>query len=149
MSPETLFLVCNNAVLPAWVLLVVAPGWRWTDLLIHRIWVPTLLGVAYAVAIVQGLGGSPEGSGFGSLAGVMQLFTDPWAMCGGWIHYLVFDLFVGAWEVRDARRLGIPHLLLVPCLLMTLMLGPIGLLLYVALRFARTGATTLDEAPAA
>jgi hypothetical protein len=52
----------------------------------------------------------------------------------GWIHYLAFDLFVGAWEVRDAQRQGIHHLLVIPCLLATLMAGPAGLALYWLLR---------------
>jgi hypothetical protein len=148
VTPETLFDVCNAAVLPFWLLLLIAPGWSWTQRLVHGVWVPALVGGAYAIAIVQGLAESPEGGSFSSLQGVMTLFTNPWAVCGGWLHYLVFDLFVGAWEARDARRLGIPHLWIVPCLLMTLMLGPIGLLLYVALRLVRTGATGLEEQPA-
>ena len=41
---------------------------------------------------------------------------------------------VGAWESRDAQRRGVPHLLLLPCLVATFMLGPLGLLLYAAVR---------------
>ena len=70
-------------------------------------------------------------------------------MLVGWVHYLVFDLFVGAWIVRDARRRGIHHGLVLPCLFFTLMLGPIGLLLYAGLRFARDRATSLVESPSA
>ena len=46
-------------------------------------------------------------------------------------------------------RRGIPHVWLLPCLFFTLMLGPIGLLLYLALRYARLRVTTLDESTAA
>ena len=56
----------------------------------------------------------------------------------GWIHYLAFDLFVGAWEVRDAQARGIHHLLVIPCLFLTLMAGPGGLLLYWAIRIVHT-----------
>jgi len=72
--------------------------------------------------------------GFSSLAEVARLFENPSLLLAGWVHYLAFDLFIGAWEVRDARRLGIPHLLVVPCLVLTFMLGPVGLLLYLGLR---------------
>ena len=58
---------------------------------------------------------------------------------------LVFDLFVGAWEARDAKRQGIPHLALVPCLLATLMFGPAGLLAYLALRGVMRRTETLAE----
>ena len=62
-----------------------------------------------------------------------------------WIHYLVFDLFVGAWIVRDAARRGVAHLAVVPCLLLTLMVGPAGLLLYLVLRLAFRRVATLEE----
>jgi len=94
--------------------------------------VPLLLSAAYLVIIVMFFG-TAEGS-FSSLAGVMQLFTNPWTVLAGWLHYLAFDLFVGAWEVRDAEKHGVPHLLVIPCLFFTFMLGPIGYLMYVAIR---------------
>ena len=144
MTPETVFLVCNNAVLPAWLLLAVAPGWRFTARIVHAAWIPLVLALVYAGAFLSN-SDAPEGGGFGSLAGVMTLFTSPYAMLAGWVHYLAFDLFVGAWEVRDARRQGISHWLVVPCLFFTLMLGPIGLGLYLVLRAVRGGGFSLIE----
>ena len=79
----------------------------------------------------------------------MLLFTSPTAVLGGWIHYLVFDLFVGAWIVRDARRESINHWLTVPLLFITLMAGPAGLMLYLLLRLALRRTLTLVENPAA
>ncbi len=94
--------------------------------------VPLLLAVPYTVLIVLYFG-QAEG-GFGSLADVMKLFTNEWAVLAGWIHYLAFDLFVGSWEVKDAQERNVPHLWVIPCLVMTFMLGPIGLLAYSVLR---------------
>ena len=102
--------------------------------------VPLVLSVGYLFLIVQNLRGA-EG-GFGSLAEVGTLFQKQELLLAGWIHYLAFDLFIGAWEVRDSQRNGIPHLVIIPCLLMTLMLGPIGLLFYFAIRTAKTRAIT-------
>ena len=82
--------------------------------------------------IVQHFGSSD--GGFGSLAEVARLFANPALLLAGWLHYLAFDLFIGAWEVRDAQRHGFPHLLVIPCLLLTFLLGPIGLLCYMAVR---------------
>lgn len=143
MTPDTVFLVCNNGVLPAWLLLALAPSWRWTERIVHAAWIPLLLAVVYAGAF--GLAPAPEGAGFGSLEGVMTLFTSPFAVLAGWVHYLAFDLFVGAWEVRDARRRGVPHWMVLPCLLLTLMLGPLGLALYLVLRALRGGGFSLVE----
>ena len=75
----------------------------------------------------------------------MALFTSPFAVLAGWVHYLAFELFVGAWEVRDARRRNVPHLLVVPCLALTLMLGPAGLMSYLMLRFACTRTWMFEE----
>ena len=63
----------------------------------------------------------------------------------GWIHYLAFDLFIGAWEVRDARRLGVPHMVVVPCLFFTLMAGPVGLALYFAMRAGTRREIWIDD----
>lgn len=63
-----------------------------------------------------------------SLAGIGALFTDPRAVLIGWVHYLAFDLWVGAWEAEDGRRTGLSHWLVAPCLFLTLMLGLLAFL---------------------
>lgn len=94
--------------------------------------IPLLLALVYLWLIATTFGRTP--GGFGSLAQVSLLFQNPRALLAGWIHYLAFDLFVGSWEVRDARRAGVRHLLVVPCLVLTFLFGPVGLLLYFILR---------------
>ena len=95
---------------------------------------PLTLAVVYAVVLGQHWG---EGQGgFGSLREVGMLFANPFALLAGWVHYLAFDLFIGAWEVRDAQKHQVPHLAVVPCLLLTFLFGPAGLLLYFVLRYA-------------
>lgn len=132
MQAETIFSIANTLALVSWLLLAILPRFRVTRAVVLTGTVPLLLSAAYLVIIVMFFGTS-EGS-FSSLAGVMQLFTNPWAVLAGWLHYLAFDLFVGAWEVRDAQKHGVPHLLVIPCLFFTFMLGPIGYLMYVAIR---------------
>ncbi len=139
---EVVFTVCNYSVLPAWLLLAVAPHWKWTQLLVHSALPMLLLGLTYTVLLLA-LDG-PEGGSFTSLQGVATLLGDPRSALVGWIHYLVFDLFVGAWEVRDARRQRIRHLFVVPCLALTLMLGPMGLLSYLTLRLVLRRQASLD-----
>ena len=149
MDLGIVFKICNYTALAGWLLLAVAPRWKGTQYIVHTAAVPLLLAVAYLYFIVTGFGGEGEG-GFGSLEGVMALFTQPRAVLAGWIHYLVFDLFIGAWEVRDAQRLRISHWLLLPCLFFTLMLGPVGLLLYFTLRWTLRREFIINEgAPSA
>ncbi len=144
MSPDLVFAICNYGVIPAWLLLAFAPNWPATQRVVHAAFIPLLLGVVYIGAFILNPD-SPEGAGFDSLRGVMAFFTAPYAALAGWVHYLVFDLFVGAWEVRDAKRRGIHHGFVIPCLLFTLMLGPVGLLLYLVIRYAKLRTLTLDE----
>lgn len=133
MNLEILFSLANATALAAWLLLAFAPRWKFTRKLVHSGAVPLLLSVAYLILLALFFG-KAEG-GFGTLAGVMKLFSSPNVVLAGWIHYLVFDLFVGAWEVNDAQTRGISHWLVVPCLFFTLMFGPVGFLLYHILRF--------------
>lgn len=140
MTAEQLFSLLNLMTIAAWLPLVFLPRARWATTLVPVV-VPSVLAVSYVVLVVATLTQS-EG-GFSSLAAVRALFDDDWGLLAGWTHYLAFDLFVGGWEVRDAQRRGIPHLLIVPALVLTFLFGPGGLLLYLALRrFAPKKATT-------
>jgi hypothetical protein len=78
-------------------------------------------------------GAKPRG-GFSSLGGVISLFKSPRVVLVGWVHFLAFDLMVGLYIVTDAARMGIVHWWLLPALFLTLMFGPAGLLLYLAMR---------------
>jgi hypothetical protein len=131
MTAEQLFSMVNLVAMVAWLPLVFLPRARWAREVVPVV-TPVLLAVVYVVLVALALPGS-EG-GFSSLAGVRTLFDNPWGLLAGWIHYLAFDLFIGGWEVRDAQRRGLPHLLVVPALVLTFLLGPGGLLLYLAIR---------------
>lgn len=148
MSDEQLFQLANFSVMPAWLLLALAPRWRWTRQLVHSALYPGLLGIAYTAGfwLADAGAGGADGEGAGmSLAAIGAAFANPRVLLVGWVHYLAFDLFIGAWQARDAQRRGVPQLLLVPCLFLTFMAGPMGLALYLAIRFARTRSAMLAE----
>ena len=135
MTYDLLFSLVNLSVMPAWALLILAPKWSVTEKLVHSMFYPLLLGVVYIGGMAMAaMGHGAEGGGFTSIEGVRTLFSTDVGMVIGWTHFLVFDLFIGAWEARDARRVGFNHWLLIPCLLLTFGLGPIGLFLYLVLR---------------
>ncbi len=136
MDAERLFSICSSVVLPGWLLLIVLPRWKWTVRLIASVLLPSLLGLVYIYLFATNIGNAD--GGFGSLAAVAKLFENENILLAGWIHYLAFDLFVGCWEVRDAQRTGVHHLLVIPCLVLTFMLGPTGLVLYFIIRAATT-----------
>lgn len=142
MELETLFSVAGMIAVAGWLLLAVVPKQSFTPIAAGII-APLLLAAGYLYLIAMHMQGA-EG-GFGSLADVATLFQKRELLLAGWIHYLAFDLFIGAWEVRDAQRNHIPHLVVIPCLVMTFMLGPIGLLFYFAIRTAKLKQLTLEE----
>lgn len=146
LTPDFLFSLANPLAIIGWVMLVLAPRWRGTRaLVLSGAW---SLGLAGAYALLIGghyLGAHGGEGGFASLAQVAALFHNPWALLAGWVHYLCFDLFVGAWEARDAQRCGLPHWALVPALGLTFLFGPVGLLVYFGVRRA-FGSPTITSA---
>ena len=132
MSLDLIFTLANGLALLGWLLLIFAPRWQFTRAVVLSGAASLVLAALY-VALFVTYFGSGEG-GFGSLPEVVKLFSRPEMVLLGWVHYLSFDLFIGAWEVKDARVRGVPHLLVVPCLIGTFMLGPVGLLAYFGAR---------------
>jgi hypothetical protein len=123
--------------MPFWALIIFLPFLKITDVLVHSVFAPIVLGTTYAWLLANVMGGViavPEGAGFASLDALMKLFSVKEAVVAGWAHYIIFDLFVGAWIARDAQRVGVSPFLVAPTLLATFLVGPIGLLSYLLLR---------------
>ncbi len=140
MTNAALFQLASAAVLPGWLALATAPLWprsaRRQAIFIARIVAALLCGL-YATLLITGLAGDgpPKGAGFTSLEAVRLLLSSQAALLAGWVHYLAFDLWAGSWQAEDAR---LPHWLLLPCLALTFLAGPVGLLLYLLLSAARS-----------
>ena len=135
MSNEQLFQVVNLAPLPFWVLMIFAPRWWLTRRVMGTLIAPALFAVVYAILFVPQLRAilpillkAPE------LTAIARLLGDPEIALVAWVHYLAFDLFVGRWEYLDAQETGISKWLVGPTLFLTLMLGPVGFLIYLAIR---------------
>jgi Domain of unknown function (DUF4281) len=128
---ERIFEICNAVVVPGWLLLAALPRWKYTQRICAVI-VPIILAVFYLALFVLNFNGLH--GGFLSLAAVAYLFQQPATLLAAWIHLLAFDLFVGAWIVRDSKRVKVPHLAVIPCLLLTVLLGPVGVLTYFIVR---------------
>ena len=139
-----LFSLGAAIALPCWLLLLVAPRWRVSQLFATFV-APVLVAALYILLLTSHK--TPPGSGFNSLSQVSALFQSPFALLAGWIHYIAFDLFTGAWQARDAKRVGISQWLVAPCLLLTLVFGPVGLALYLLIKLMlRRTFGAVDEA---
>jgi len=132
MTPDQVFTVANLVAAVTWIALAILPRRRFvTDVLAGWV-VPAVLSLLYLLVVATTFWRAD--GGFSTLSDVSTLFTNRWMLLGGWVHYLAFDLLIGAWEARDARERRVPYLVLLPCLLLTFMLGPCGWLLYMAMR---------------
>ncbi|GAB3963280.1 ABA4-like family protein [Spirosoma harenae] len=138
MSPEAVFKLASALVLPQWLLMAFAPRWIVTRWLMNTYAIPVIMGVIYIIYLFSG--GLIDFNAFGTLPGVKNLFANSvdGVMLAGWVHYLAFDLIAGSVIVRDAQEKSIPHWFVIIPLFFCFMLGPVGLLLYWLIRFART-----------
>ena len=128
MSPDVIFNLANMFVLIGWILLFFAPNWKMTQNIVLN-GVVLILSVVYLSIFITIL---PEFSleSFSSLENVKALFQDDMAVALGWVHYLAFDLFVGAYIVRKGKEIGMARWQYTLCLLFTFMAGPVGFVLF-------------------
>lgn len=147
MTYDLAFSLLNLSVMPAWALLILLPRAGITKTLVHSALYPVALGSFYAICFAFTLfgGAGSEEVNFTSIEGVSAIFSTPIGVLIGWSHYLVFDLFVGAWIGRDAQRRGVSHFLAAPAMFLSYMLGPIGLLIYLTGRYLMKRTATLIE----
>ncbi|WP_030616406.1 ABA4-like family protein [Streptomyces sclerotialus] len=123
---------------PFWALLILAPGRRWTDRIAASPLplVPVLaVYLALAVPVLPQLWATvsrPE------LGGFQDLMTLDGAAAAIWAQVIAWDLFLGQWMYREARRLGVHPLVMGPLLLLTVLLSPVGVLLFLGLRALRS-----------
>ena len=136
MNAAQVFIVANLFALAGWVILVIAIALQrsWLrETVAGTVW-PVLLSVLYVV--VSGLGWGTSSGGFLSLEAVRDHLSGDWLMLAAWVHYLSFDLFIGARIAAETERTKLSRLILVPVLPLTYLYGPAGLLLFYILRQA-------------
>jgi len=138
MNLELVYQVANLLVLPAWVAMLFKPSWRFGSDVLAPVITPAFMALLYTGFLVSTIVNPGPGS-FGSLAGLSAMFSADTAMMTGWLHYLVTDVFIGAWALRESRRLGIRHGVMVPVLLLLLFMLPVGLLAYFGVRARHAG----------
>jgi hypothetical protein len=119
---------------PFWALMILVPKWSWTKKIAESYLIVVPPSLIYVVLLV------PE------ISTVLPLVTQPeigpladyLATPAGtalvWAHMLAWDLFVGRWIYLEGRRLNVHPLVMAPVLVMTILLAPVGLLLFLIVR---------------
>jgi Domain of unknown function (DUF4281) len=129
-----LFNVAFPLAAPFWVLMIFAPTWSRTRRILGSplVVVPPL--VVYAVAVLPHFAEFAPVLARPDIGGVQQMLDTAGGAAAGWVHFIAFDLFVGRWIYLDGRERGVHPLIISPILVLTLMLGPLGLLAYLVAR---------------
>ena len=121
-------------IAPFWALMILAPKWSWTRRIAesHLIVLPPV--VIYVVLMIPVLPEllplvtSPE---LGTLA---EFMSTPTGAALVWAHMIAWDLFVGRWMYLEGRRLNVHPLVMAPVLVITILLAPVGLPLFLIVR---------------
>lgn len=124
----------QNLSLLSWALYLFLPRWSMTPLL--ALIAPSIHAALYGKLLLHMIHNPVPGLvvDFTSLEGIMPGFAIPDGAFAGWLHYCTFDPLVGLAIVMDAKRMRVPHILCVPCLVATALMGPVGFLAYLLLR---------------
>lgn len=131
VSDDVLYEVCNKAVLPAWALLALFPRWKITNWIVMATALSmSAIYAALLVHLVQHSDSPPSFKDFETLAGLTEAFKAAGVLLPAWVHYLAQDLWVAKWVASDACNKRIPRLLMMPVLALTLLVGPVGPLVY-------------------
>lgn len=137
MTPAHLFTIANLFAGIGWLIIFLAsPFWKSWDKFMVGI-IIAVLALTYTFLNLRDFSVETM-KDFGSLSGVMTIFQKPDIVNAAWTHILAMDLMVATWIKMNSLKLGIKHWMILPALLLTLVFGPFGFILYLLTRLIVT-----------
>ena len=131
---ENIYFWSNYSILPFWIMLVLIPGSRFTQIFVNSIIIPLILAAAYLFVIYQVIFANEPIleilSLYLSLDNLYTVFANESFLVIFWLHFLSLSLFLGSWVARDAIKYGISKSLVFLPLILIYFTGPVGLVLY-------------------
>ena len=135
---ETLFYWVNLGVLPFWLVLIFFPYSNLSRYFVTSIFPVLLLSGAYIFVLYKSYLNSYDFmnnfSLYLSIDHLLNLFSNKLYLMIFWIHFISINLFTGGWIVKDSQKLNINKILIIIPLVITYLIGPMGLLLYWLIR---------------
>ena len=137
-TTEMFFLWVNIGVLPFWILIIFFPQSHLCKYLATSIFPIFLLSAAYIFILYKAyLGSFDFANNFSlylGLSSVSELFRDDYYLLMFWTHFVAVNLFIGGWILKDAQKLYVNRILLAFPLIVTYLIGPIGIFIYWVIR---------------
>ena len=135
---EMLYYWVNLGVLPFWIILIFFPQSHISKIFVTSIFPFFILSGTYIFILYKSyLNSYNFDSNFNLYLGldeISDLFADKSFLITFWIHFIAINLFTGGWIVKDSQKFQINKILLFFPLLITYLIGPIGLFLYWLIR---------------
>ncbi len=128
--PLLLFNWGNALVMPFWLTMIFAPQWRGTQWLAQLMPGVMLVALGYSWLLVPSIAQTFPLVVNPKLDQLLLALSTPTGFTVLWLHVLALDLTAGTFIYRRARRRGQSAWLTGPILLLTLLMGPIGVLLH-------------------
>ena len=131
---DMLYLWINIGVLPFWLLIIFFPRSHLCKYLATSIFPIFLLSGAYVFILYQAFLSSFDFTGnfnlYLGLSSISELFRDDLYLLMFWAHFVAVNLFIGGWMLKDSNKFGINKIVLALPLIITYLIGPIGILIY-------------------
>ncbi|MDC3385308.1 ABA4-like family protein [Candidatus Pelagibacter sp.] len=137
-TTEMFYLWVNIGVLPFWILIIFFPQSHLCKYLATSIFPIFLLSAAYIFILYKAyLGSFDFANNFSlylGLSSVSELFRDDYYLLMFWTHFVAVNLFIGGWILKDAQKLYVNRIILTFPLIVTYLIGPIGIFIYWVIR---------------
>ena len=134
LSFENIYLWVNLGILPFWLMLIIIPNSKFTQIFVNSIVLPLILSAAYVYLIYQTILLDESLLDvfklYLSLDNLYTVFATESFLLVFWIHFLALNLFLGSWISRDGIKYNIPRNLVAIPLILIYFTGPVGLVLY-------------------
>ena len=135
---ETLYMWINLGVLPFWFILIMFPQSHLSRIFVTSIFPFFILSGVYIFILYKSylIGYDFDGnfSLYLGLSELSRLFEDHLYIMIFWTHFIAINLFIGGWIVKDSQKFSINKVLMAVPLIVTYLIGPLGLLLYWIIR---------------
>ncbi len=135
---DILYYWINLGVLPFWLILIIFPHSQVSKYFVVSIFPILILSTSYLFMLYKAYLNSYNFIGnfdlYLNIDNLSNLFSNNTFLMMFWIHFISINLFTGGWIVRDSQKLSINKLLIIFPLIVTYLIGPLGILIYWLIR---------------
>jgi len=135
---EMLYYWVNLGVIPFWLILIFFPQSYLCRFFVTSIFPIFILSGTYIFMLykahLNSYDFSVNFSLYRGIEDISDLFSDKTFLMMFWIHFISINLFTGGWIVKDSQKISVNKILVIIPLIITYLIGPLGLLVYWLIR---------------